>query len=91
MRNKSEEKPEPEPEPEGPSLKCPNCDNCETNEFEWCEDVTSYRNIVGFNVHGELVVSGLSENGDCGENERFLCNKCGQEFPIPASIHIEWD
>lgn len=86
MRNKSEDKTEPEP----PVLKCPHCDNCDPSCFQHWEDVTAYRRSQGFNMHGQLEISGLSDTSDDGDNGRLFCEECDKEFPIPDDIEIEW-
>ena len=86
MRNKSEE----ETESEAPVLKCPNCPNCEPDQFQHWEDVIASRSVSGFNEDGTLEIFGSSDTGDEGENGRLVCSECYFEFPVPDDIDIEW-
>lgn len=74
-----------EPEPLEPLPELPRdlvCPQCGSNRLLYVEDIGCTRQVQGFDADGTLRVNGLysTDGWDEGENPRFACSSCLQEF-----------
>jgi len=78
------------------SAVCPHCATNNLEDFMFCENHTlTARREVGEFVDGVLQVEAdyeLSPMGDAGTGTPVWleCGGCGEEFPIPAEVTIEF-
>jgi len=74
---------------------CPSdftCPNGHSDDIRYLEDITNYRQVEGFDEEGNLRVDGLyhTDGYDDGNNPRLSCGECGEEFPIPDDLEIDF-
>ncbi|MCI0527005.1 MAG: hypothetical protein L0Y56_06055 [Nitrospira sp.] len=75
---------------------CPSdftCPNGHSGDIVYLEDLTSFRRINGYAEDGTLLVEGFYETEGFDEqatNPRFCCEECGEEFPIPDEVEIDF-
>jgi len=79
-------------------LVCPSCgwDGSTDGQHDFCfrylEEVTSVRRVEGVSKEGVLSIAAEEriDIEDSGENARFQCGNCLEEFPIPEGLTFEF-
>lgn len=84
--------PPPEVQEWDGKLVCPHCGNDNQSSFWYLDDVTIYRRISASGSRGyPFVATGSDESQSDGDNDRLLCDACGEEFGIPKGLEFEFD
>lgn len=69
------------------------CPKCGEDEINVIEDCVIERGPIYITDDGRVECDGYytAEGWDeVADNQRFHCRNCGEEFPIPEGIEVEW-
>lgn len=62
-----------------------NCPKCNSEDIVYAEDITHYYTVYGISGAKQVLINDTESIGD-GCNERFICNKCFNTWPVERPL-----
>ena len=72
-------------------LACPHCDAKGLENFQWLEEITSYRELISLKRGVLLMYSHYDVFDENGTLPRLLCKTCDHESLVPEGIDLDWE